>query len=145
MKQYIFPGSDRSTDVVKKCSYMQVAAIDALLVAFLSRILFKHQRKLNLSPGPIALPIIGCFHLLGKQPYKSFADLAQKYGPIMAVQLGQRYYIVATFPEVVKEFLKHQDSNFSSWPCQRSAQIIFTEAMLQPKLPHLRAIKFVCQ
>ena len=145
MNQYIFPGSDRSGDVVKKCSYMQVAAAVALLVAFLSRILFKRQQKLNLPPGPTALPIIGCFHLLGKQPYKSFTDLAQKYGPIMSVQLGQRYYIVATSPEVVKEFLKHQDSNFSSRPCQRSAEIFLTKGMRQPKSPHLRSINFVCQ
>ena len=94
---------------------MQVVVV-ALLVVFVSRILFKHHQRLNSPPEPTALPIIGCLHLLGKQPYKNFVDLAQKYRPIMSVQVGQRYYVIATSPEVVKEFLKHQDANFSPGP-----------------------------
>ena len=126
----------------KKCSYMQVVAV-ALLVVFVSRILFKPQQKLNLPPGPTALPIIGCLHLLGKQPHRSFADLAQKYGPIMSVQLGQKYYVIATSPEVIKEFLKEQDANFTSRPYQYAAEILFPKGMLQSKSPYDQQVVLV--
>jgi hypothetical protein len=98
---------------------VQVVAV-ALLVVFVSRRLFKRQR-LNLPPGPRALPIIGCLHLLGAQPHRDMADLARKYGPVMSLPLGQRFCIVATSPE----FLKLQDANFSYRPPVRSAEVIF--------------------
>jgi hypothetical protein len=102
---------------------VQVVAV-ALLVVFVSRRLFKRQR-LNLPPGPRALPIIGCLHLLGAQPHRDFVNLARKYGPVMSLPLGQRYCVVATSPEAAKEFLKLQDANFSYRPPLRSAEIIF--------------------
>jgi hypothetical protein len=101
---------------------VQVMAV-ALLVVFVSRRLFKRQR-LNLPPGPRALPIIGCLHLLSAQPHRDMADLARKYGPVMSLPLGQRFCIVATSPEAAKEFLKLQDANFSYRPPPRFAEII---------------------
>jgi hypothetical protein len=116
---------------------VQVVAV-ALLVLFVSRRLFKRQR-LNLPPGPRALPIIGCLHLLGPQPHRDFADLARKYGPVMSLPLGQRYCVVATSPEAAREFLKRQDANFSSRPLFRSAEIIFAKGAKLPlrSLGHL--------
>lgn len=115
----------------------------ALLVLVVSRRLFKRQR-LNLPPGPRALPIIGCLHLLGAHPHRDFADLARQYGPVMSLPLGQRYCVVATSPEAAKEFLKRQDANFSSRPLLRSAQIIFAKDLafhdLTPVNRHLRSI-----
>lgn len=95
----------------------------ALLVIYVGRVLFLRQ-KVNLPPGPTALLIIGSLHLLGTHPHQSLANLAQKYGPLMSMWLGQRLCIVATSAEAAKEFLKLQDANFSARPAFRSAELI---------------------
>ncbi|KAG0615761.1 hypothetical protein M758_5G064800 [Ceratodon purpureus] len=115
----------------------------ALLVVHVSRQLFK-QHKLNLPPGPTPLPIIGSLHLLGTHPHQSLAGLAQKYGPVMSIQLGQKTYVVATSPEVAQEFLKVQDANFSSRPQLRSIELIVPQDIvfhdITPVTSHLRKV-----
>ncbi|KAG0629923.1 hypothetical protein M758_1G139600 [Ceratodon purpureus] len=115
----------------------------ALLVVHLSRKLFK-QHKLNLPPGPSPLPIIGSLHLFGTHPHQSLAGLAQKYGPVMSIQLGQKSCVVATSPEAAQEFLKLQDANFSSRPHLRCIELIAPQDIvfhdITPVTSHLRKI-----
>ncbi|KAG0591031.1 hypothetical protein KC19_1G143900 [Ceratodon purpureus] len=124
------------------CAALLLVAV-ALLVVHLSRKLFK-QHKLNLPPGPSPLPIIGSLHLFGTHPHQSLAGLAQKYGPVMSIQLGQKSCVVATSPEAAQEFLKLQDANFSSRPHLRCIELIAPQDIvfhdITPVTSHLRKI-----
>ncbi|CAN4082852.1 unnamed protein product [Withania somnifera] len=69
----------------------------------------------KLPPGPNPLPLIGNLHnILGGQPHQSLAKLAQKYGPIISLRLGQITTVVISSSAVAKEVLQKQDLAFSS-------------------------------
>ncbi|KAK4283426.1 hypothetical protein QN277_000376 [Acacia crassicarpa] len=65
-------------------------------------------------PGPLALPIIGNLHLLGTLPHRNLQSLANKYGPIMSLRLGQVPAIVVSSPEAAELFLKTHDPVFAN-------------------------------
>ncbi|KAK1423393.1 hypothetical protein QVD17_18695 [Tagetes erecta] len=68
----------------------------------------------NLPPGPTRLPIIGNLHLLGNQPNRSLAKLAETHGPIMSLKLGHITTIVISSSTAAKEVLQKQDLAFSA-------------------------------
>ncbi|KAI5073962.1 hypothetical protein GOP47_0011975 [Adiantum capillus-veneris] len=71
-------------------------------------------RRRKLPPGPLALPIIGHLHLVGKRPHRSFCDLSKRYGPLMYLRLGSVPIVVASTPEMAREILQRHDKDFSS-------------------------------
>lgn len=79
-----------------------------LLVALTS------NRSKKLPPGPFPLSIIGNLHLLGIQPHRSLAKLADSHGPIMHLKLGQITTVVISSSDMAKQVLQKQDSAFSS-------------------------------
>nr|GLL39068.1 geraniol 8-hydroxylase-like [Ipomoea trifida] len=68
----------------------------------------------KLPPGPFPWPVIGNFHLLGTQPHKSLAQLAQKYGPIMNLKLGLINTVIISSSAMAREALQKQDLAFST-------------------------------
>ena len=64
-----------------------------------------------LPPSPPKLPVIGqLHHLLARDlPHKVMQRLAQKYGPVMHLQLGEVPVLVISSREATKEVLKAQD------------------------------------
>ncbi|XP_057978191.1 cytochrome P450 CYP736A12-like [Malania oleifera] len=81
--------------------------------------LFDHLRRRNgpkPPPGPPAFPIIGNLHLLGDLPHSNLRRLAQKYGPIMSMRLGQVPTVVVSTPAAAELFLKTHDLVFASRP-----------------------------
>ncbi|XP_055804767.1 geraniol 8-hydroxylase-like [Solanum dulcamara] len=69
----------------------------------------------KLPPGPNPLPFIGNLHnILGGQPHQSLAKLAEKYGPIISLRLGQMTTVVISSSAIAKEVLQKQDLAFSS-------------------------------
>ncbi|PHT62775.1 hypothetical protein T459_33351 [Capsicum annuum] len=74
----------------------------------LSKITTKGSKKLPQGP------IIGNLHLLGAKPHVSLANLANIYGPIMSLKLGQMTAVVISSSTMAKQVLKYQDQAFSS-------------------------------
>ncbi|XP_028772133.1 cytochrome P450 CYP736A12-like [Neltuma alba] len=76
-------------------------------------------------PGPLALPIIGSLHLLGTLPHRNLQSLANKYGPIMLVWLGQVPTIVVFSSEAAELFLKTHDPAFADRPQTQAIDYLF--------------------
>ncbi|KAG2681345.1 hypothetical protein I3760_11G140500 [Carya illinoinensis] len=68
----------------------------------------------KLPPGPKPFPIIGNLLDMGDKPHKSLAMLAQIYGPIMSLKLGQVTTIIISSAQMAKEVLRTHDQQLSS-------------------------------
>ena len=75
-----------------------------------------NSKTSRLPPGPIAWPIIGNMHQVGKLPHRSLCDLAKQYGPIMFMKLGFAPTVVVSSSEMAKQFLKTHDLAFANRP-----------------------------
>ncbi|KAI9071420.1 hypothetical protein K1719_046616 [Acacia pycnantha] len=80
------------------------------------------KRNKNLPPGPPKLPIIGNLHQLFSSPLPfpqtkhTLRNLANKYGPLMCLQLGQLPYMIVSSPEIAKEVMRTHDRTFANRP-----------------------------
>lgn len=74
--------------------------------------------NLKQAPGPIALPVIGSMHLLGKResPFQSFTDLAKVYGDIFSIKLGAAECLVVNNLELIREVLNQNGKFFGGRP-----------------------------
>ncbi|XP_027088282.1 flavonoid 3'-monooxygenase-like [Coffea arabica] len=97
-------------------TWLLLALAWLVALAFLSKV-FTHKRlKQNHPPGPKPWPIIGNLNLLGSNPHQSLHLLSQKYGEIMQLKFGSSPVVVASSPEMAKEFLQTHDNIFASRP-----------------------------
>ncbi|KAE8038975.1 hypothetical protein FH972_011432 [Carpinus fangiana] len=94
---------------------LQLLVILTLLLALLvSTILFSTIFQSKLPPSPMALPIIGHFHLLGPLIHHSLHHLSLRYGPLFSLRLGSVSCVVASTPEYAKQLLKNNELSFTS-------------------------------
>ncbi|XP_027080511.1 premnaspirodiene oxygenase-like [Coffea arabica] len=86
----------------------------AFVLTFI-KVLKRSKTAQKLPPSPWKLPIIGhMHHLLGSPPHHALRKLAQKYGPLMHIQLGEISSIVVTSPRLAKEIMKTHDLAFAN-------------------------------
>lgn len=127
--------------------FMVFASIFLLLL--LKFILKENSRKgkLNLPPSPSKLPVIGNLHQLGKMPHISLCRLAEKFGPIYYLSLGEVPTIVVSSAKMAKEVMKTHDLALASRPQIFSAKHLFydcTDIVFSPYGAYWRHIRKIC-
>ncbi|KAJ8451474.1 hypothetical protein Cgig2_017865 [Carnegiea gigantea] len=120
-------------------------AIAILLYYLLTNTFHRYPRPLP--PGPKPWPVIGNLPHMGPVPHHGLADLAQKYGPLMHLRLGQVHVVVAASASVATQFLKVHDANFSSRPPNSGAKHIaynYQDLVFAPYGPRWRMLRKIC-
>ncbi|KAL2902371.1 Geraniol 8-hydroxylase [Bienertia sinuspersici] len=67
-----------------------------------------------LPPGPPTIPIFGNLFSLGTKPHISLTELANRYGPLMTLQLGGVTTVTISSAAMAKEALQRNDLLFSN-------------------------------
>ncbi|TQD99209.1 hypothetical protein C1H46_015219 [Malus baccata] len=84
------------------------------IVSLLLRPLFASKSQTLLPPSPVALPILGHFHLLSPLIHQTFYKLSLRFGPLFSLRLGSFPCVIISSPDLAKEFLKTQECSFTS-------------------------------
>ncbi|MED6133674.1 hypothetical protein PIB30_030313 [Stylosanthes scabra] len=106
----------------------------------------KRNVKTKVPEIPGGLPIVGHLHLLNdKIPYfRTFSDMAEKYGSIFALRLGCHPTIMVSSAELAKECLTTKDRVFASRPDTAAGRFMgYDNAVfgLAPYGPYWRKIR----
>ncbi|KAF3438667.1 hypothetical protein FNV43_RR21431 [Rhamnella rubrinervis] len=118
-------------------------------LAVLLNFIFNKSRKreFKLPPSPSRLPIIGNLHQLRTMPHLSLRSLAQKYGPLIFLQLGEIPTVVVSSAKLTKEALKTHDLALSNRPQLFAAKHLFyncTDIAFSPHGAYWRQIRKIC-
>ena len=89
-----------------------------VLLASLAFFLLQLRRrgKAPLPPGPKPLPIIGNMTMMDQLTHRGLAALAEQYGGLLHLRLGQLHVFAVSTPEFAREVLQAQDAAFSNRP-----------------------------
>ncbi|PIA38171.1 hypothetical protein AQUCO_02800075v1 [Aquilegia coerulea] len=101
----------------------------------------------KLPPQPWKLPIIGHLHHLLGLPHHILRNLAQKYGPLMLLQLGEVHAIIVSSPKVAREILKTHDIEFADRPALLAGKIMsydFVGVLFSPYGQYWRQLRKIC-
>ncbi|XP_010059868.1 cytochrome P450 81Q32 [Eucalyptus grandis] len=75
------------------------------------------RRYKNLPPSPsYCLPVIGHLHLFKKPIHQAFADLADRYGPVLFMRFGSRPVVLVSSPSDAEECFTRNDLVFANRP-----------------------------
>ncbi|PIN03545.1 Cytochrome P450 CYP2 subfamily [Handroanthus impetiginosus] len=110
-------------------------------LALISKIIPKQNLNPKLPPGPKPWPLIGNFNLIGSIPHQSLHFLSQKYGGIMLLKFGKFPVVVASSPEIAKQFLKIHDTVFASRPALAAGKYLsynYSDMSFAPYGPYWR-------
>ncbi|XP_071718303.1 germacrene A hydroxylase-like [Rutidosis leptorrhynchoides] len=97
----------------------------AVLLFFIIKQFKKTDSNKKLPPEPWKLPILGhVHHLIATQPHRALANMAEKLGPIVHLQLGEISAIVISSPSLAKDIMKTHDISFANRPKLQSTEIV---------------------
>ncbi|KAK6938744.1 Cytochrome P450 [Dillenia turbinata] len=95
--------------------------LSLLLLTYFLLLKLRNATKRGKSP-PVAggaWPLIGHFHIFGRSSHLAhitLASMADKYGPIFTIKLGQNPVLVVSSSEMARECLHTNDKIFASRP-----------------------------
>ncbi|KAK4480160.1 hypothetical protein RD792_013220 [Penstemon davidsonii] len=99
-------------------------------------------------PSPPKLPLIGhLHHLVGGLPHHALRRVAQKYGHVLYLQLGEVSSIVISSREATKEVLKVQDPACADRPESIGSKIMwydYTDIAFSPYNDYWRQMRKIC-
>ena len=123
-----------------------VALIAVTTLLILRKLFGSGGKKMHLPPGPKPLPIIGNLHQLGKLPQRSCYQLAQVYGPIMFLRIGQNPCVIVSSADAAQEFTKEQDKSWCTRPSSMAAKIFtnYKDIVWAPYGSHWRHLRKIC-
>ncbi|KAL3511394.1 hypothetical protein ACH5RR_030797 [Cinchona calisaya] len=105
------------------------------------------SQPVTLPPSPSKLPIIGHLHLLRDMPHVDMAQLAEKLGPIIYLQLGQVPTVVISSAKLAELVLKTHDHIMANRPQLIAAQYLSfgcSDVTFSPYGPYWRQARKVC-
>ncbi|KAI3451090.1 hypothetical protein Pfo_007755 [Paulownia fortunei] len=105
-------------------AWIWTTAISVIVFLYLLQQLLNLEKKKKRPPGPKGLPILGHFHLLGKNPHQDLHRLAQKHGPIMYMRFGSVPTIVVSSPAAAEIILKTHDLVFANRPHHEASKYL---------------------
>ncbi|KDP25606.1 hypothetical protein JCGZ_20762 [Jatropha curcas] len=86
-----------------------------ILLACLLLWAFKNSKpKVRLPPGPLGLPIVGYLPFIRHNMHQLFMQLAQKYGPIYKLSIGQKLCVVVSSQTLIREIVRQNDITFAN-------------------------------
>nr|AYV88856.1 cytochrome P450 oxidase CYP71AU93 [Polygala tenuifolia] len=125
-----------------------------ILASFLVFLIFKRRlinlianRKIRLPPSPTKLPIVGNLLQLGLSPHRSLRSLAQSYGPMMLLQLGEVPVLVVSSADAACEIMKTQDLQFATRPRVKMADKLLynsKDIAFSPYGEYWRQVRSIC-
>lgn len=90
-----------------------VPLLGSALVLVLVYVLVSAQKENREPPGPRPLPLLGNLLQLDlNQPYTTFIQLSQKYGPVFTFHMGPKKVVVLCGSQTLKEALLDQSEEF---------------------------------
>ncbi|CAA3026136.1 cytochrome P450 71A1-like [Olea europaea subsp. europaea] len=95
----------------------------AFLVIIISNIIRYRRPKQNLPPGPTPRPIIGNLNLLAGSIFNPTPITPLSQGELMQPKFGSYPVLVASSPEMAKQFLKTHDTVFASRPAHNFSDV----------------------
>jgi len=119
----------------------------ALLMKYHLRQKSRKRNSSNLPPSPSTIPVIGNLHQLGTSPHIALQRLAQKYGPIIFLQLGQIPTVAVSSAKLAKEVLRTHDLALSNRPQLFSAKYLFyncTNMAFAPYGDYWKHVRKIC-
>ncbi|GFP94171.1 cytochrome p450 cyp736a12 [Phtheirospermum japonicum] len=123
------------------------AILSVIILVYLLQKLLGPEKKKMFPPGPWSLPIVGHFHLLGRNPHQDLHRLARKYGPIMGLRFGFMPTIIVSSAAGAELFLKTHDLNFASRPESEAAKHVSygqRNLVSAPYSPYWRDMRKLC-
>ncbi|XP_050206928.1 desmethyl-deoxy-podophyllotoxin synthase-like [Mercurialis annua] len=100
-----------------------------ILLVIWKKLKTSNSKLLNLPPGPRKFPIIGNIpQLIGGLPHHKRKELADKYGPVMHLQIGEVPTVVVSSAESAKQVLQTHDIIFANRPLILAADVMFYKA-----------------
>ncbi|KAG0619423.1 hypothetical protein M758_4G138700 [Ceratodon purpureus] len=89
-----------------------------LLIIVLTAIVVTFRRKspkMDLPPGPMALPIVGNWLQVGNSlKHRKLAEMSKTYGDVFMLKMGKKNLVIVSSPEAAKDVLHTQGVEFAS-------------------------------